>query len=446
MAFVRGCRGWLSQPVDILPLAVFRIAFGGLMCLSCLRVMANGWVDALYIAPRFHFKYFGFEWLHALPGAGMQLVIVALVGLSLLIMLGWRYRMCMAAFFISFTYVELIDQATYLNHYYFISLVSCLLIFLPAERALSLDAWRNPQLRSATTPRYCIVAIQLQLIIVYGFAGIAKLNSDWLLHGLPMGIWLRAHSDLPLVGPLLDAPAVALMLSWAGAFYDLTIPLWLLWRRTRLLAYATVIVFHLLTALLFPIGMFPYVMIAATLIFFTGADFRRIAGLWRGSKTAEISAPKGGVKFDLPGWIGLGLLIFFAVQLSLPLRHYLYPGDANWTMEGYRFAWRVMLNEKAGFATFRVVDRTLGRTQVVYASQYLTEQQARHMAYQPDMILQFAHYLAKQSPFDARHDIAVYAEVFVAHNGRPARLLIDPRRDLLSIERELAPADWILRY
>ena len=442
MPFVRG---WLSQPVDILPLAVFRIAFGGLMCLSCLRVMANGWVDALYIAPRFHFKYFGFEWLHALPGAGMHLVFVALVGLSLLILLGWRTRVCIAAFFVIFTYVELIDQATYLNHYYFISLVSFLLIFLPAERALSLDAWRDPKLRSLTTPRYCIVALQLQLIIVYGFAGVAKLNSDWLLHGLPMGIWLRAHSDLPLVGPLLDAPAVALLLSWAGAFYDLTIPLWLLWRRTRPLAYATVIVFHLLTALLFPIGMFPYVMIAATLIFFTGGDFRRLAGLWRKSKAAAASAPKSGDKFVLPGWIKLGLLVFFAVQLILPLRHHLYPGDANWTMEGYRFAWRVMLNEKAGFATFRVVDRTLGRTQVVYASQHLSEQQARHMAYQPDMILQFARYLASQSPFDARHEIAVFAEVYVARNGRPARLLIDPQRDLLSVERELAPADWILR-
>ena len=433
----------LGQPVDILPLALFRIAFGALMCCSSLRIMFNGWVDALYIAPKLHFKYIGFEWLQALPGPGMHLVFIALAILSLLIMVGFRYRSCIAAFFILFTYVELLDQATYLNHYYFISLISFLLILLPAHGALSLDARRDPTLRRAFVPRYCIAVIQFQLVIVYFFAGFAKLNSDWLLHGLPMGIWLRAHSDLPLVGPLLDHHAAALLLSWAGAFYDLTIPLWLLWRKTRLIAYASVIVFHLTTALLFPIGIFPYVMIAATLIFFSGSDFRRFAGLLRKPKAAAIPLSKTR---GLSNPIKLILLLFFIIQLFLPLRHHVYPGDTNWTMEGYRFAWRVMLNEKAGFATFRVVDNTTGMTQVAYPSQHLSDQQARHLVYQPDMIWQFARYLGQNHSFDPRHDIAVYAEVWVTRNGRPARLLIDPSVDLLSVPRDVFAADWILRY
>ena len=37
-----------------------------------------------------------------------------------------------------------------------------------------------------------------------------------------------------------------------------------------------------------------------------------------------------------------------AVQLALPLRHLAYPGDHRWTGQGYRFAWNVLLVEKAG--------------------------------------------------------------------------------------------------
>ena len=107
-------------------------------------------------------------------------------------------------------------------------------------------------------------------------------------------------------------------------------------------------------------------------------------------------------------------------------------------MEGYRFAWRVMLNEKAGFVTFRVVDEA-GGTRIVHARRYLTEQQARHMAYQPDMIWQFARHLSGQGA------AAVHAEAWVTRNGRPARLLIDPGVNLMDVERSLAPADWILR-
>ncbi len=438
-------RRHLNRPVDILPLAVFRIAFGALMFASTLRFMLNGWIDALYVQPQFHFSYLGFEWVKPLSGGGMTAIFIATLILSLCIMLGFVYRSAIALFFILFTYIELLDQATYLNHYYFVSLVSFLLNFMPAQRYLSLDARLRPQLKTRYAPFWCILALQLQLALVYFFAGFAKLNEDWLLHGRPMAIWLKANTGIPLIGPLFDYNWIALALSWAAAAYDLTIALWLSWRRARLPAYATVIVFHLLTAMLFPIGVFPYVMIAATLIFFSGGELRsalnrvgfRLAPLPRRAVIPHMR-PSTAAK--------LILILFFVMQLILPLRHYLYPGDANWTMEGYRFAWRVMLNEKAGFATFYLADRTAGKTQVVYGSQYLTPQQLRHMSYQPDMILQFARYLAAQHPYAGQRELAVFAEVYVARNGAPSKLLIDPEQNLLEASRDIFSAPWILRY
>ncbi len=438
-------RQQMNRPVDILPLAVFRIAFGGLMFASTLRFILKGWVDALYIQPEFHFSYLGFEWVKPLDATGMAAVFIALLILSLCIMLGFAYRVAIALFFILFTYIELIDQATYLNHYYFVSLVSFLLNFLPAHRYLSFDARLRPKLKSRYASFWHIFVLQLQLAIVYFFAGFAKLNGDWLLQGRPLAIWLKANTGMPILGPLLDCHWVALLLSWAAAAYDLTIVVWLSWKRTRLVAYATVIAFHLLTAMLFPIGVFPYVMIASTLIFFSGSELRSAL------KPIGIRLP-AAPRLSLRPAVHLSrrakfiLLFFFALQLTLPLRHYLYPGDANWTMEGYRFAWRVMLNEKAGFATFYLVDKSRDHTRVVYGSQYLGPQQSRHMSYQPDMILQFARFLAAQHPYVGRHELAVYAEVHVSHNGAPSKLLIDPEQNLLEIQRDIFSAPWILRY
>lgn len=370
---------------------------------------------------------------------------IVLLILSLCIMLGFMYRLAIALFFILFTYVELIDQATYLNHYYFVSLVSFLLNLLPAQRYLSFDVRLRPKLKTRHAPLWCIFVLQLRLAIVYFFAGFAKLNGDWLLRAQPMAIWLKANTGLPLIGPLFDYHWTAILLSWAAALYDLTIVAWLSWRRTRLPAFATVITFHLLTALIFPIGIFPYVMIASTLIFFSGVELRSAL------KRVGIGLPPPPSRAYHPRIqqstaAKLILILFFALQLLLPLRHYLCAGDTNWTMEGYRFAWRVMLNEKAGFATFYLVDESTGRRQVVYASQHLTPQQQRHMSYQPDMILQFAHFLAAQRPADRRHELAVYADVYVAHNGAPSRLLIDPTRNLLAVPRDIFSADWIIRY
>ncbi len=445
MSLVERLARKLNQPVDILPLAVFRVAFGVLMCGSSLRFVLNGWIEAVYLAPEFHFFYLGFEWVKPLSAEVMSALYATLIVLSCFIALGFLYRPSIVLFFLLFTYIELIDQATYLNHYYFISLVSFLLIFLPANRYLSLDVHLRPRLKTRFVPAWCIFILQLQLAIVYFFAGLAKLNEDWLLRGLPMSIWLKGNTGFPLIGSLFDYHWVALLFSWAGAFYDLTIVYWLSWRRTRLTAYVNVIVFHLMTALLFPIGMFPYIMIAAALIFFSGSELRSVL------RRLRINLP------DLPRLtysrptrltkrVKAILLLFFILQFALPLRHVLYPGDTNWTMEGYRFAWRVMLNEKAGFVTFYVADETLDRTQVVIPSQRLTEHQQRHMSYQPDMILQFAHYLAAQHPYAGEHDIAVYAEAWVTHNGRPSELLIDPTQNLLEVPRDIWTADWILRY
>lgn len=445
----------ISGQASIAPLAVFRFLFGYIMLVSIIRFAANGWIYDLYIKPDYFFTFYGFDWVVPLGDPGMYLLFLGMGLAALSIMLGYYYRVGIVFFFLAFTYVELIDKTNYLNHYYFVSIVSFLMIFVPANRSFSLDILRKPSLRREYVPAWTINIFKLQLGLVYFFAGVAKLNPDWLFNAMPLQIWLPANADLPIVGPLLEYTATAYIFSWAGAFYDLTIAFFLLWKRTRIMAYLAVIGFHISTWFLFQIGMFPFIMILCTLIFFP-ADFHKkiirfISGLANylpffrpKSKSAETK------NFQLTKntnrVISGILIIHFALQLLLPLRFMLYPGNLFWTEQGFRFSWRVMLMEKAGHATFHMKNPETGNKWQVRNWDYLTPEQEKEMSTRPDMILQFAHYLEDEYQKNFSEDVKVTAKSNVTLNGRRSQPLIDPNVDLTKQERGFAHKDWIIPF
>ncbi len=102
----------LQNSTSIVPLVFFRVAFGLLMLYSTLRFMHKGWIAEFYIQPDFHFTYYGFGWIKPLSGDGMYAVFIALAVLAIFIALGFAYRFSMFAFFLLFTYVELLDKAS----------------------------------------------------------------------------------------------------------------------------------------------------------------------------------------------------------------------------------------------------------------------------------------------------------------------------------------------
>ncbi len=352
-----------DRPVSIAPLVTFRITFGLLMFFSLLRFWQRGWITSLYVTPTFHFTYWGFEWVQPLGNPGMHLLFLTLMVASLLIVLGLVYRPAIVVFFLGFTYVELIDITTYLNHYYFISLVAFLLIWLPANRHYALDAyfgWVTPRHQ---TPAWTLGILRFQMGLVYVFAGLAKLNSDWLLRAEPLKTWLPAKSHLPLIGPYLYDEWVAYLFSWFGAGYDLFIVFFLMNRKTRPVAYLVVLGFHGATAVFFPgIGMFPYVMIVSSLIFFSGEFHTRLLSFLPGKKT---SLSPEVYRYAYPNTLTILVAGYLFFQLLIPLRFLLYPGKLFWTEEGYRFSWRVMLMEKAGAAYFTVKDERREKSYVV---------------------------------------------------------------------------------
>ena len=432
------------------PLAVFRVLFGLMMLASIVRFWANGWIEKLYLEPSFFFSYYGFEFVK--PMADDTYWVFIICGASaLFVALGFMYRFSIILFFLSFTYIELMDKTTYLNHYYFISLMSFIMIWLPANGVFSIDSLLWKRLYRPQIPRYLIDVIKFMLGIVYFYAGLAKLNSDWLFKAMPLKIWLPSKYDIPFLGELFQYEWMHYGMSWGGAIFDLTIPFLLLYKRTRSLAFAAVVGFHVITRILFPIGMFPFIMIGSVLIFVSAELHQQIIN-WCSNLFKFSSNSISTFKFrgSLPQYRQRIVLIifsvFFVIQLLLPFRYVLYPGELFWTEEGYRFSWRVMLMEKAGYATFSVENPETGKRFEVVNSHFLSSFQEKQMSTQPDFIVEYAHYLAKYYQQKGQDLPAVYVDSYVALNGRPSKRYIDPSVNLTHIEPSFRHKTWILPF
>lgn len=340
-----------------------------------------------------------------------------------------------------FTYVELIDRTTYLNHYYFISILALLMVFMPVERAFSLSRWLGRLRGKESVPRWTVYAVRAQIGLVYVPAGLAKLRADWLFRAEPLHTWLSAQSDMPVVGPLLAQTSVAFAMSWAGALFDLSIVGFLLYRPTRAYAYAAVVGFHAVTGFLLPIGIFPLVMALSATIFFEPDWPRRFIGPPKGSAPA----PTTPSPLRPLAKLGFGLLaLHFAFQILFPWRQFVYPGDTCWTEQGFRFAWHVMLIEKTGQVDFRVVDNETDRTWVVYPRERLSGFQHRMLTTQPDMILSYAHYLEDEWEDKGHLDVSVYADAWASLTGRPRQRFIDPEVDLSEQREGWENKTWIV--
>jgi hypothetical protein len=441
-------RNYFQKTTSSAPLAVFRIALGLLLFGSVIRFWANGWIYDLYIKPKYFFSFYGFEFVKPLHEYTYILFAICAIA-ALMVAAGFLYRFASIALFASFTYIELIDKSTYLNHYYFISMICLLMIFLPANAYFSVDAYSNKQLRSDTVPQWTIDSLKLFVCLIYIFAGLAKVNSDWLLEAQPLRIWLPAKNDLPLIGFIFNYEWIAYAFCWIGCLYDLSIPFLLLNRSTRVPAYFAVIVFHLLTAFLFPIGMFPYIMIATALIFFPGSFHERILtkiGLWFKVST-EFLHPNRTYQYGRTSVrvVAAVFIIFFFAQVVIPFRYLLYPDELFWTEEGYRFSWRVMLMEKAGYAQFTVRDAS-GKHVMVDNTQFLSPLQEKMMSTQPDMILQYAHILREHYTKQGFNSPRVYVDSYVSLNGRLGRQLIDPATDLAKQYESFDHKHWVLTF
>jgi vitamin K-dependent gamma-carboxylase len=435
-----------GAPVSIQSLAAFRIVFGALMVWDVLRFIQYDRIARYYVQPEFHFTYQFLDWVRPLPEPWIH-IVWALVGVfAVMVALGLFYRFAIGGFTLLFSYFFLLDKAQYLNHFYLVIIFAILLCFLPAHRAFSLDSRLGMVARSAHVPYVSVFLLRAQVEIVLIFAGLVKISEDWL-KGEPLGIWLRAQADAIPFGSLFQHHWVILAGAWGAVLLHIVGAPLLLWERTRLPVFLLYCVFHVLNAHFFNIGIFPWLTIAATLIFFAPDWPQRLAH-WSLARfepilpIRETTRPAGPPLALLPL---AAVALWLALQIVVPLRSLAFPTEVRWSGDGHRFAWRMRLYDRDAYGEFVVQDPATGAIWTVDPSDYLTRRQTTAMLTRSDMILQFAHHLESVWREAGHRDVAVYAHVQKSLNGRANQPYVDPAVDLTTVRLSVfGPDSWVL--
>lgn len=436
----------LFGPVDIAGVVLFRIAFGVIMFWEVTRYFRHDWIYRYWVEPVFNFSYGPFNFSPMGENAMYALWFVLGV-LALFISIGFLYRISTILFFCGFTYTYLLEQGRYLNHFYLVILISFVLIFIPANRYYSIDSKIWKKIKSPVIESWCFWLIRFMIGIPYFFGGVAKINPDWL-QGYPLRLWLLSDTDFPIIGPYFTEYWMILIMSYSGLFLDLFIVPALLWKKTRKYAFVVITLFHLMNDQLFSIGIFPWFMMLATSLFFSPSWPRQLINAFR---TKRLIIEKQDLKnFQVyattinPKPVLIGLAIFCGLQVTLPFRHHLIPGNVNWTEEGHRYAWHMKLRSKRGYTDFFVKNKADGETVEIDLERYLEDWQIDDMEGKPYMIWGFADYL-KARYSSVGMDVEVYVDAVASLNGRKYQHIIDPNVDLASQPKPyFGYASWIM--
>ena len=414
-------QAYLGKRIDNSSLVFFRMGFGLLLCLECWGAIATGWVSKNLVNPKFTFNYIGFDWIQCLVGEGMYIYFIVMGLLGVLIMLGLFYRPAIILFTIMWSISYLAQKTSYNNHYYLLILISGLMSFSPAHKNRSCDVlWRGVTRDDKCSYAYIFIFIA-QIGIVLLYASFNKMHGDWF-RAEAISIWFSSKSDYPIIGGLLSEKWFQLIVAWGGIIFDGTIIFLLFFKRTRTLGVVLSFLFHLFNSFVFQIGIFPYLSLLFIVFFYPGEKIRK--PFFKDTATVV----------DQPHKLGktpiLLISAYLLIQLLLPIRHYVIPGDVVWTGEGKKMSWRMMLKARRGIISFRVENPESGEKVKVKLNDYLYPKQRARMSVNNDMIWQFSQRLKEEYLKKGWKSVKIFVDAKVKINKGSFRTLIDPKTDL----------------
>lgn len=430
--------------VDSASIAICRIFLGIFICFDAISY--KDFFFTSNIGKDFVFKFDGFEWVTVLPLFQEVLFIVLFIA-GLCVTIGLFYRYATAICLVLITYGFLLAKEYYLNHYYLLIILSFLMFLTPANRRFSVD---SRLFSTPLIPYIYLVLLRAQMEIMLIFAGLVKINEDWLQF-IPIGSWLRDSSEKIIYGFIWQYDwGIAVSAYGIILLHVVGAPL-LLFKRTRLTIFIIYCGFHISNHFILKIGIFPWMTIVFTTLFFDPSWPQKfICFVFRREfKDPIIDRPASNQNSIELTSRKKALVSFFVIWLTLqvliPLRHYLYPGKVSWTFEGQYFSWRMMLNERetAGF-TVAVHIPEINKIYFPMNRDLLSPRQFTRVSTQPSLMRQLAKQFAdkyrKKLKVETLH---VHVHMPVSYNFRKPILLIDPKVDLAAQPATLLHSEWI---
>ncbi len=426
----------IYKNIDNSPLILFRILFGFLVAAESFGAIMTGWVKRVFIETHFTFTFIGFEWLEILHGDIMYLYFIVMGILGILIMLGAKYRLAMISFTLLWAGAYLAQKTAYNNHYYLLLVISFYMCFLPANKYKSLDAKWNPKIKSEVMPYWVSLLFIIQISIVYFFAAIAKFYPDWLDGTFTKNL-LLGSTDIGFIKNIFSKKWFYLFIAYAGVLFDLLIVPFLLFKKTRTIAFIASLLFHIFNAIVLQIGIFPFFALGFILFFYEPETIRKIF-----FKTKNIIIDDSSYDIKHKKIIQYILIPLLLIQLVLPIRHHFIKGDVLVTEEGHRLSWRMMLRQKSGYIQFKIVDNDTKKITPYYYNKNLSYKQVNAMATKPDFIWQYCQRIKKE--YEGKN-ISIFIDCKNSINHKPYRTLIDPKQDFTKAKWDyFSHNEWVL--
>lgn len=445
--FFHRITAYLSKPVHPSSLGLFRVLFGLAMFVQTAYFIYINFVQHHVIEPIIHFKYYFFQFIEPLPAPAMYTLMWIMLLASILIMLGFLYRLGVLIFLVSFSYLWLIDKGFFNNHYYLISLICLLLLMVKGDAwgALKINI-KNNKKSIYNISNWQIFILKAQIFIVFFIAGINKLNPYWLVHFQPMEYILQTKADVSGLDFLRSA-AVAAFFSYGGLIIDLSVGFLLWYKRTRTIGIIALVGFNFLNFWLFwnigEIGIFPLLLLA-TIVLFLEPDTP--AKLF--SRQSAVRSPQSAVdlSIDKQSIIHYLVIAYLVFQFLFPFRHLLYPGQVDWTGEGQRFAWRMKIMLKEADIDFFIKNET-GEKYPVEVAKMLSPKQYNNLIYYPDLIPSLARRLKSAALKQGISNPQVVADFKVKFMGvHPSQAIVVPDIDLSRVHiHPFQHSKWIKR-
>jgi hypothetical protein len=356
------------------------------------------------------------------------------------VIIGYHYKIAISVYTRLWAGVYFMQKTTYNNHFYLLLIVCFLMIFLPANRAISLDVKRNQSLARNSMPQWIPLAMIVQISIVYFFGAIAKLYPDWL-DGTATRIIFYNRINRPFITPIFNHEYFHLFIAYAGIFFDGFVIFFLLWRKTRTIALLASLFFHLFNSFTLPVGVFPYFALCFIVFFYPPEQLRRLFFQKTNIELQPIPISNQGKAL-----VKYLFIPFLIIQMVLPVRHWFIKGDVLWTEEGHRLSWRMMLRFRAGETKIKIYDYETKDTTIYEIDERFNTNQKRFLSAYPDGLWQFAQFLKEEKAKEGKK-IGVFYDAFVSINQHPMRRLVDPKVDFAQAKwNYFGHNDWILLY
>jgi len=429
------CKTLLFTPIPASTLGLFRFFLGLSLLYEALRLLQH--YQDFFARPPFLFKYIGFSWVNVLPETILFLLLILLLVSALGILLGLFFRLSCWTYILIYLYFFLLDCSHYNNHYYLILLITAIISFTDAHYW---GSWHHQKLHTKPILSWQVNLLKIQLLIVYFYGGLAKLNTDWL----QMNVMRAGFADNPQIIPAFlpfSTNSLSFFYTYGGLLFDLWIGGLLWYKPTRLLAIFLVFFFHLTNAFTLDIGVFPYFMIGASVLFLETHTPQKWLNFWKKKETRTVNNTNIlTIHTNHKKAICIFASMYLIVQLFLPIRHHLIKGNVDWTGEGQFFAWRMKMPHKKLHAF--EVNVTHLQTQENYPINVsITDKQLNALIYYPYLMAQFKEHILQKLPKGVNTDeVKVTANVQVSMNGHEAQDVYNTKLNLVSISDELYKA------